>query len=42
MFIHYLGVNHFTGCRENRPVTVRNDKKSPKIPCSAVVKEAEK
>jgi len=33
LWIHYLdGVSHFAECRENRPVTMRNDTKSTKIP----------
>jgi len=37
-WIHYfIGVSHFAECRENRPMTIRNAIKSPKIPYSAIL-----
>jgi len=43
LWMHYLvGISHFAECRENRPVTMRNANKSPKIPYSAMVREVEK
>jgi len=42
LWIKYLvGDSHFAKCRENRPVTMRNASKSPKIPCSAMAREVE-
>jgi len=36
------GTRHFAECRKNRPVTMRNANKSPKILNSAMVREVEK
>jgi len=42
LWIHCLvGVSHFAECRENRPVTMRDANKSPKISHYAMVREVE-
>jgi len=42
LWIHYLvDIRHFANFRKNRVVTMRNANKSPKIPCSAVVRKME-